>query len=249
MPARWITENAENFKRDVLRGFCLCAVELEQQFTRFELSGSLSFPIISSLLGEDSNKGPLWQLKDTAHHLFQHGPRNSGAGNYLDWSIGFLFHECVKIREESYQAQNYAPQLISFARAGKKISGPEKQLLKIAVRGTAFMRQYVDTARELVRAACELFCGYLKDESGNRPLARLIYDREELLRQVFKELYPILLASIYGSALELCPLEAARSLEESGHAAKAKEALALAMSINPHNTIALELSNSLRAKK
>ena len=249
MSVKWVAENADNFKRDVLRDFCFGALELEQQFARFDLSGSISFPIISGLLGEGSNKGPLWQLKDTAHHLFQREPRKSSAGNYLDWSIGFLFHECVKIREASYQAQNYAPQLTFFAGAGKKVSGMGKQLLKITGRGNAAMRQYVDTARELVRSACKLFCEYLKNESGSRPLARLIYDREELLRQVFRELYPTLLISVYGNAPELCPLEAAKSLEESGHAANAREALAKALSINPHSKIVLELSNALQAKK
>jgi hypothetical protein len=111
----------------------------------------------------------------------------------------------------------------------------EEKLLLLAGRSSDNLGRHIARARELVSASKALFCSYLAGESSNRPLARLIHDREKLLQDVFGSRYEQLLQSIYGRNPELIFLESALSLEELGQRHKALLALRKAREINPHN--------------
>ncbi|MDR2050846.1 MAG: hypothetical protein LBQ63_03640 [Deltaproteobacteria bacterium] len=236
------------YKRDLLRDYCLVSAELRAQFSRFHCSGSLSFSIIQGIMGDNFSKGLLWRLKDTAHHLFATGgTRGSGrellslsadsAGAALDWCIGFLFHECAIIMEASYQLQKYYP-------AAKALNRPF--LLERASGTRRHLERLIRGVEELLGAANRLFCEYLAGDRNNRQLARLIYDREELLRSVFKELYPELLRGIFGASREKAFLEAARSLFEGGQSSRAEKALGKALEINPDYAEAAALLKKIR---
>ena len=70
----------------------------------------MPFNEIDRLVGTESKKGCLWQLKDDCHQLW----RNSDSsfelnGSLLDWIIGSLFHEAMKLKENIYLFEFYAP--------------------------------------------------------------------------------------------------------------------------------------------
>ena len=240
MPGKWNETHNDSLKRDLLRDFCLAAACLEEQFERFEASGALSFSIISAVMGRENNKGLLWRVKDTAHHLFKACGEVSHSGQQLDWTIGFLFHECLQLLEAAYQLQYYGPKLAALSGDGNACGMPEKLFeLSEKCRGTLFL--HITRARELVAAACELFCRYLAGECANRPLARLVYDREELLRRVFGPLFQHLLNNVYGRQRERAFLEAAISLAEIGHTDQAALALNKALELNPGSSEAIRL--------
>ena len=235
-------DKREVYKRDILRDYALAAAVLEEQFSRFQKSGAISFSILQGVLGESFSKGLLWHLKDTAHHLFAHSESTSLEGQYLDWTIGFLFHECMIMLESSYQLQKYYPAAQSFASNSPDATlcgddscmlGVRDSLGKLAGDTQANLAQMIIRIRQLMGAINRLMCAYLKGESNNRPLARLIYDREELLRFVFGGLYEDLLQSIFGPQQEKAVLEAAISLFESGHMARAARAAEKALAMNP----------------
>jgi tetratricopeptide (TPR) repeat protein len=237
------------YKRDLLRDYCLVSAELGAQFSRFHTSGSLSFSIIQGIIGDNFSKGLLWRLKDTAHHLFDAGEAESRAGGEngsleadspgaaLDWCIGFLFHKCFIIMEASYQLQKYYP-------AAKALNRPP--LLAQASDVRQHLERLISGTEELLCSANRLFCEYLAGDKNNRQLARLIYDREALLRSVFKELYPELLRGIFGPSQEKAFLEAAWSLFEGGQAARAEKALRKALEINPDYAEAAALLKNIR---
>lgn len=230
------------YKRDILRDYALAAADLEEQFRRFQDSGVISFSMLQGILGESNSKGLLWHLKDTAHHLFDKED-TSLEGQYLDWAIGFLFHECLIILESSYQLQKYYPAAQSFltgqelGRAGASepvdITEMQKRLSLLAEETQDNMSRMIGRVRQLISVINRLMCAYLAGEGGNRALARLIYDREELLRTVFKDLYDELLLSVFGPEQEKAVFEAAMSLYESGHMARAERAAQKALALNP----------------
>jgi hypothetical protein len=225
-------------RRDLLRDFCLTAHSLEEQFSRFDASGSLSFTIISEVIGNESNKGLLWHVKDNSSLLFINIHLSAAAGQ-LVWTIGDIFHECVQVMEAAYQLRHYVPKLAALTRLhptdADEFSGIEESLQVVAGQSGANLRYHITRVRELISAAKGLFCRYLAGESANRPLARFIHDREKLLRDVFGCRFENLLQSIYGQNTELVFLESALSLAELGHRHKAALALRKALEINPHN--------------
>lgn len=237
MSARSVQTNTDSFKRDVLRDFCLAVDDLNAQFNRFEQSGGMSFPILADLVGDVSNKGLLWRVKDGVR-LLQQG-EESEASNYLDWTIGFLFHECIKILESTYQLQQYAPRLVAISRTSHTLKVEENALDALTQSSLEDLKKEVRRAKSLIRSACRLFCLYFEGKAKNRPLARLLYDRRELVRRVFKNLYEDLLKTIYGDNRAGWLLEAAKSLAKSGRNAKARQALEEALGLSPDNTEAL----------
>lgn len=254
------------YKRDILRDYALASAELSAQFDRFEESGMLSYAILRGLLGEAHSKGLLWQLKDTAHHLFDLGNGTSRAGEHLDWAIGFLFHECIIIQESGYQMQKYYPAAQDFMRnpdtrpdrlpAGADPMGPDlngksdleemrQGLRRLAVETQDSLARGIGRVRRLLEGINLLMCAYLAGESRNRPLARLFYDREDLLRAVFKDCYDTLLLAVFGPEPGRALLEAACSLFESGHLARAERAAQKALVQNPASLEAAELLDKI----
>lgn len=89
----------------LFRDFCASAALLMEQFARFDRAGTLSYPALRDLLGEPTNRGPLWRLKDTAHVLFSD---DDLPGQLLDCTLGSIFHETIKLMEATYQSHYYS---------------------------------------------------------------------------------------------------------------------------------------------
>lgn len=242
-----IQHKEDVYKRDILRDYALLASELEAQFERFDKSGVLSFSILRGLIGEVHCKGLLWQLKDTAHHLLDKNS-TSPAGKHLDWAIGFLFHECIIVQELSYELQKYYPSAQEFLdniQSGKvastgKLHESEQAISHLANETNDNLAGMVKRIRYLLTTTNSLMCTYLKNERENRLLARLLYEREELLRSVFKDLFALLMTKIYGEEPEKMLAGAAWSLHESGQFSKAELAAQKALEQNPNCALALD---------
>ena len=117
----------------MFRDFCASVFQLTEQFKRYERSGTLSHPALSELLGEMTNRGPLWRLKDGCHILYSDSKKLDE--QLLDRTIGSIFHEAIKLMEATYQSQHYANACKVYAsqikaatpqQASKKTSKKEK---------------------------------------------------------------------------------------------------------------------------
>lgn len=70
------------------------------------------------VLGTENNKGALWQLKDRCCQLWPREDRSQPAsGVRLDWLIGSLFHEAVKLKENLCLLNNYCATTMDCAPA------------------------------------------------------------------------------------------------------------------------------------
>ncbi len=263
-----------SLKRDILCDFCLTCKELEEQFARLEQSGSLSFAIMRDLVGDKMSKGSLWRLKDTSHYLFNAmrltpdrsaaadeteraedpaGARpglgctaKEEAGFLLDWTLGYIFHECVKMTEDAYQLQYYGPRLPLLPEGG---GSPCEDVLKslapiVGQSRTSLLRETRRVAL-LLEQARRLFCLYLSGERDNLSLALFIYDRSSLVLDTFHAYYEDLLKGIYGESLDIFHLQAARAFFAFGHKRKSIPPVEEALRLNPANAEAAELYKTL----
>ena len=243
----WMSENREFFERDVLHDFCLVSGTLAEQFVRLRLTSALSFPVLRDLVGDPMNKGLLWRLKDTAHHLFRdYGPENP-AGALLDWTLGYIFHESFKMMEDAHQRQYYAPRLSAFS--GQEYDADMRALVAriVAIKGETdeSMRREANRLETLLRISRRLFCLLFAGRACHRPLARLLHDREAMVAHAFEDDYPALLLAVYGDEPERRHIEAAHSLVQSARQDEAAKAVETALSINPASREALALRDSL----
>ncbi|WP_462323683.1 hypothetical protein [Desulfoplanes sp.] len=228
MSQPWIKQKRDEFVRDVLRDFCLVSIQLENEFTHYDNHGFTRFTFFKDLLGARTNKGQLWRLKDTAHLLFQNEPGKSIVAHYLDWAIGYIFHECMKLMEDSYQRRRYKPWFESLPP--KNGLAPEelligKELYMLIEQTKESIDREVKRVRFLLFHCRRMLTIYLPAHRDNPLLARFIYDHDDLVHQVFRSGYGEFIQAIYDQSRDQLYLLAAESLERGGWHREAREAL------------------------
>jgi len=240
---QWVLKNREAFERGVLQDYCLACEQLFEQFARFGDTRSISFPVLRALVGEPWNKGLLWQLKDKAHHLFFKEPEAHPAGRLLDWALGYIFHEAVKLMEDAHQRQYYAPRLteIGAMPLSPELAGMVYSLQALQEGIGESVRREAARIEALLVYSRRLFVLYFAGKPEHRPLARFLNDNETLARCAFGEEYPLLITAVYGDEPERMHIEAAHSLLESARKQAARAATLAALSINPRSRAALAL--------
>jgi hypothetical protein len=246
----WVHHNHAAFERDVLEDFCQAALQLFEQFSRFEATRTVSFSVLRNMVGEPFNKGLLWRLKDKAHHIFLNNGDTKPAGMLLNWSLGYIFHETFKLVEDAYQRQYYAPLLGSLTDGGQhpELTELMEDLLDIQGQTVESMRREVARLDALLRRSRRLFCLYFAGCSRHRPLARFLHDNNELARAIFAEDYPRLILAVYGGEPERMHIEAAHSLLESARFPAARRAIEAVLAQKPHYADALALSVVIAAQ-
>lgn len=247
MSRRWVQANLSEFARDVMRDYCMACAVLEAQFTRFEQSGAVSFPVMRDLLGEAVNKGLLWRLKDTAHHLFRNDPHDSPVGLMLDWAIGYVFHECIKLKEDAYQHQHYAPQYRALhgRLMDEELRAIVEPLASMLAQTRESMDREIRRIRYILARSRRLLCLFMASHDGNRLLARLLHDRDRLVRDVFGDDYPRLVTALYGDRPELLHIQAAEALLDGGRPDEALRAIDAAEALHPGCTEAASLREAV----
>ena len=246
----WAAHNHADFERDVLRDFCQAAAQLSEQISRFARTETVSFSVLRALVGEPLNKGPLWRLKDKAHHIFRNGGSVRPPGMLLDWVLGYIFHESLKLMEDAHQRQFYAPQLESIpGLRDPELAVRVSELTAIQGQTVESMRREVARLDNLLLQSRKLFCLYFDGCADHRPLARFLHDNNEAVRKIFEDDYDRLIQAVYGGEPERMHVEAARSLLESARFAAAALAVEAALAVNPQSDDALELQKSVSGRK
>lgn len=246
MSKAWIRAKRGAFVRDVLRDFCLTSRYLEHEFQRFDTTGRLRFEAIRELLGQEMNKGLLWRLKDTSHHLFRNELQTelqaAWAGRIIDWCLGYIFHETIKLKEDAYQQATYGQwfhQLkdgqLSDAEAdiGAELSLVVDQTRESIGREVARVRYILAKVRRLLPL-------YLPRHQDNPLLGRLLFEEEPLVREALGEEYDALLAALYGDAPQHLYVQASLSLRQGGWMTEALRAVAAAEAMAPDDPRVVE---------
>lgn len=251
MTGNWVVANKAVFVRDLVRDYCHVSAAIREQQQRFVISGTVSYAVVRDLLGEAMRKGVFWRLKDTAHYLFRAAQpdtpltddsislwqfssgkapdgmvQQNAVEAALDWSIGYAFHECVKLKEDAFQHQHYANRLEQMQyfslESNHKNTHFSRQINAILPPLLPLTQQTLEsTDRELKRILHVLEYGrsllitHLQQHSQNHLLARLLVAQEPLVRNAFGPQFETLLAALY-PAPEQRFLLAARAYMEGG---------------------------------
>lgn len=242
MSKAWIRAKHPEFIRDLFKFFCQSCEKLEEQFASFDEDGSVEFDILQDILGNEMNKGLLWRMKDTAHHVFRNDPHSQLGGKFLDWAIGYIFHETIKLKEDAYQKQNYAPWFHTLYEGDLTDSEKDvtEQLFLVLNQTEESMRREIDRIRFIIAKCRQLLPYYLNRYSDNELLARYIFSENALVKAVFGEEYDGLVYAIYGEEPERMYVLASQSLRRGGWMEQASEAMEQALKQNPSSKLALQ---------
>ena len=235
MSKAWIVEKLPEFVRDMLRDFCLTADILESQFIMFDQTNQVSFQVFRDLVGEEMNKGLLWRLKDTAHHLFRNDAREDVSGQFLDWCVGYIFHETMKLKEDAYQQRTYAPWFGDLMDRELPESEHEvcRELFQVVLQTNESIRREIARVRFFFAKCRELLPGYLTDQGENPLLGRFLFEHETLVRKIFGQAFDSLLTALYGDGPAMMYVMAAQSLRQGGWMTHAATAVRRAWELDP----------------
>jgi hypothetical protein len=238
----WIRAKLPEFVRDMFRNFCLSSKALEEQFRSFDREDAVAFTILRDLIGQEMDKGLLWRMKDTAHHVFRNDPETPLTGQFLDWGLGYIFHETIKLKEDAYQALTYAPWFLALR--GRDLPEAERvvveELFQVLQQTEESMRREIARIRFITSQCRRLLPIYLASHAENALLARYLFSQNALVREVFGADYQHLVGTIYGEHPERMYVLAAQSLRLGGWVDEAGQAVQTAVTINPSDRLVLQ---------
>jgi len=218
---------------DIVREFLLAHRLLRRLFER-QRSGELRFEDVQMLAG-DSEASVLFRLKERCHALF----RADAVGDDLprvalfDLAVGSLFHEAMKLRENLYQLEVYAPKVEAARRAAEPGSEGffEEFTRMLAVSRERLAEAFAET-ETLLEQTRRQFRALLRTHRSNGLVVRYLLENRELADAVLGETLDAFLTEVNGNSVAAYAL-AARSYLESGYFEEARGMLAEALARDP----------------
>jgi hypothetical protein len=192
---------------------------------------------------DDRGKSCLFRLKEMCHELFRTAEEATYKEKLYDITVGYIFHEAMKLRENLYQLEYYMPrsdvaphELTSQER--KIVHEIESLVKKAEKRMTEGLKEVKVLLGELVGQ----MKGLIKLYKDNYLLPRFIYENEKSLVRVYgkKELHN-LLCEMYNDGRTLLMFKAAESYLASEYFEIARTLFHRVRSIDRGNSGALFL--------
>lgn len=112
MMGKWLEEHKPMLFRDLVSDYFDNRIFWKKLLETFQTSGQLPYPMLEHWVGSETRKGKLWNLKDQCHRLLRNNDLQRGSllKYFFDWIIGSIFHQCMKLKEDVYLLEAYAPR-------------------------------------------------------------------------------------------------------------------------------------------
>ena len=108
----WLESRRDVFLRDLVQDFIEAKLYVDILRKEHRTNATLPYSLLDAWIGSETKKGALWNLKDQCHSLFRNSGTKSNLYEHLfDWTIGSIFHEAIKLKEDAYQLETYKPLL------------------------------------------------------------------------------------------------------------------------------------------
>ena len=215
--------NIEKRQIDLIRE-SICAVTKWDECRELFKGGGLCFSNIEEFI-DDRGKSCLFKLKEMCHDLFRNSDEASYKEKLYDITVGYIFHEAMKLRENLYQMEYYKPKhdigAYELTMLEKKIVHEIGILInKAEKRMNEGLREIRVLSKELVEQLKDL----IKLYKTNYLVPRFIFENEKTLIRVFgKKGFEELVNDLYRDGRSLLMFKAAMSYLESEYYSLARK--------------------------
>lgn len=156
---------------------------------------------LSVMVGTETEKGQLWLLRDLCQQIWpEGGPAQQLEDSLIEWLIGSIFHEAVKLKEDVQILNSYGSA--AFWNSG--LAASALRLRRVIDRKVLVRRVAVDVMRQMEQLAMlfgqtsNMLRTMLPLLSGNHLLVRFLVEREDMveelwgetLESVFQDMFP-----------------------------------------------------------
>ena len=222
-------------------GTCLDLLEDGNQELRTSIWDRLT-----AMVGTETDKGPLWQLKDLCHRIWPEQEYARGLeGSLIDWLLGSTFHEAMKLKENIYLLNSYGPAAFRLSDRDGEAMGPRPldipapRLARMMDINGLVQRIVGDVVRQmehlafLFGQACCMLRTMLPELGRNLLLLRFLVEEESLVRELWGEGVEEVFADVFYGAPEQGFCLAGRSYLNGQWYARALEMYQRAVAIAP----------------
>jgi len=210
---------------EIAREFLL-AYRRTREVAALHRSGELSFDVVEGWIGDDDSSA-LYRLKQGCHALSRDDRASDASVErqaLLDLTVGALFHEAMRYRENFYQREVYGPRIRRLRGATEEEAELIREFERILVGASGRLDEALEETEALLLQARRQFRGLLRANACDGLVARLLVENAGYVALVFDGGLESLLADVYGSVAEGRAL-AARSYLDSGRFAEAADLL------------------------
>jgi len=217
----WFAFRKDVFIRDLVRDFLDAKLYFDTIILLYRKASSVPFDKMDTWVGTELHKGPLWKLKDQCHRLFRSSYYNCNTVEHLfDWTIGSIFHEAVKLKENSYQIETYKP-LLNLDATRCKRDKPSLSLMKdhflVIDNSCKNIQAELSGIRTLFKMAISHLKQLISRHNDNILLVRFLLDNKRLLETIFgKNSFPALFHHFFPGGLYNAYLVAAEYCRAHG---------------------------------
>lgn len=214
---------------DIVREFLSVYGLLRRIFER-QQAGALRFEEVQALAG-DNESSALFRLKERCHGLFRAG--EVGGEALFDLAVGSLFHEAMKLRENLYQLEVYAPKVErARVRMAEGSEGLFEEFERILVASRARLAEALAECEALLEQTRRQFRSVLVNNKANGLVLRYLIANAGPAEAVLGESLDVFFARICGDAASAYA-RAAHSYLESGYFDEARQLFAAALARDP----------------
>lgn len=253
MKNSWIATRKDIFIREMFRDFLDARLYFNNIRDEFENSSSMPYHMLDTWVGSETRKGALWNLKDQSHRLFRTGKSKSNLYEHLfDWTIGSIFHESMKLKEDAYQIESYKP-LLELEIAGHN---ENKELSKIITEYFSLIEKARKNLRDEIKRIEDLFGRAIFHlrimfplYGSNIQLLRLVLDNRQSIETVFgKESFDQILCSMFPDGCTKAYIAAAEYCIKNGWYGDAQTYLKQILPADKHHERSCELLKEVEEK-
>lgn len=232
----WFEERRSLFVKNMLKEFYETMSRFRELYEHYTKTQEITFAEIDRLVGRESSKGLLWSLKDRCHQLWREAdPESEMTGCLLDWLMGSIFHEAMKLKENIYMLEYYGPLADKMRQknsaATVNFCGIEcRQFLE---RTRTEITREMENLGFLFGRANYLLRNLIIEQAKNPLLVRFLFEHHDVAENLWSETLENLFSDMYASQPEAGFCLAARSYKEGDWEAMATKAYSKALQIKP----------------
>lgn len=221
---------------DLVREF-IASHELMSNVIERGRSGALRWPEVQRLVAEDESSR-LYRLKERSHLLSRsrHAGDDLSRTALLDLAVGSLFHEAMKLRENFYQLEVYAPRVAraeSTAAPGTEVLFGEFARILSASRERVV--EAIDECAALLDQMREQLRQLLVEYADDGLVMRFLFENRDAAEGVIGEPIDVFFARSLGEDPAETYARVARSYLESGFFDEGLGALEEALARRPQD--------------
>jgi len=235
---RWFEGRKDLFFRDLVHNFLESKIFFDQLYRYYRTNKTVPFERMEYWIGSETKKGPLWSLKDICHMLFRKTGSRISLSEYLfDWTVGSIFHEGMKLKEDAYQLEAYLPsaESVDASDTTEDIDEILAEYVTVIAKANRNLGAEIKSMRSLFAKASERLRELLVMHAHNGLLVRFLLEHGELLERAFgTHSSQEVLSSLYPQHPERAYFTAGKSYLSGGRYEEAKHYFTKALEMRAH---------------